>query len=100
MITTLTGSNHFLLKAELDRLVSEFVAEHSDMGLERLDGEEAEYDRMREAIESLPFLASKKLIVLHRASANKQFVEQAEQLLTNLSESTDVILIEPKLDKR
>lgn len=70
------------------------------MGLEKLDGEEAEYDRMREALESLPFLASRKLVVLRAPSANKVFIEQAEKLLTGLPETTDLIVYEPKLDKR
>lgn len=100
MVTILTGANSFLLQRELRRVVDGFIVEHSDMGLERLDGEEVEYDRIREALESLPFLASKKLVVLRSPSSNKQFVENAEKLLTNLSETTDVILVEPKLDKR
>jgi len=100
MVMTLTGANNYMLQQTLRRLITEFVAEYTDMGLEKLDGEEVEYDRMREALESLPFLASKKLVVLHRPSANKQFVEQAETLLANASEATDVIIVEPKLDKR
>jgi DNA polymerase III subunit delta len=100
VITTLTGSNSYLLKAELRRLVDAFVAEYTDMGLEKLDGEEAAYDRMREALESLPFLASKKLVVLASPSANKEFVEKAVDLLKELPETTDVIIIEPKPDKR
>ena len=100
MITTLSGSNHFLLKSELDRLVQAFVAEHTDMGLEQFDGEEAEYDRMREALESLPFLASKKMVVLKKPSANKQFVEHFESLLGELPDTTYAIIVEPKLDKR
>ena len=100
MITTLSGSNGFLLKAELRRVVGGFVAEHTDMGLDRIDGEEAEYDRIRESLESLPFLASRKLVVLRAPGANKQFVENVEQLLGNLPETTDVIIHEPKLDKR
>ncbi len=55
MITTLTGSNGFGLQAELDRLVAEFLKIHGEMGLERIDGEEASYSRIREALESLPF---------------------------------------------
>lgn len=100
MITTLTGSNGFLLKAELRRAVDVFVAEHTNMGLDRIDGEEALYDRIREALESLPFLASKKMVVLRAPSANKEFVEKVEQLLGDLPETTDVIIHEPKLDKR
>lgn len=94
------GNNSYLLGAELGRRIDMFVAEHTDMGLERLDGEEVSYNRMREAIESVPFLASKKLVVLHRPSTNKEFAEHAPILLTDLTEITDVILVEPKLDKR
>lgn len=100
MITTLTGNNSLLLQQELRRRIDSFVDAHSDMGLERLDGEEADYDRIREALESLPFLASRKLVVLRSPSANKQFVENAERLLAELPETTDVIMVEPKLDKR
>ncbi len=89
-----------MLHAELRRIVDGFVAEHGDMALEQLDGEEAEFDRMREALQSLPFLASKKLVVLRAPSANKQFLESAEKLLTEASDSTDVVIIEPKPDKR
>ncbi len=89
-----------MLQQELRRIVDGFVAEHTDMALEQLDGEEAEFDRMREALQSLPFLASKKLVVLRRPSANKQFMEAAESLLAGAPESTEVLIIEPKLDKR
>lgn len=89
-----------MLNRELRRLVDVFVAEHGDMALEQFDGEETEFDRMREALQSLPFLASKKLVVLKKPSANKQFVETAEALLSDVSDTTDVIVVEPKLDKR
>lgn len=89
-----------MIGAELKRLVSEFVKTHTDMGLERIDGEEVEYDRIREALESLPFLASRKLVVLRTPSANKEFVEKAEKLLKDLPGTTEIIIHEPKLDKR
>ena len=100
MITTLTGSNHFLIQSELNKLVRDFVTEHTDMGLQRFDGEEAEYDQIREALESLPFLASKKLVVLRNPGANKEFIDKYEKLLLGLPETTDVVIHEPKLDKR
>lgn len=100
MITVLTGVNGFMLQNELRQLVDAFIKEHGDIALERLDGEEAEYDRIREALESLPFLATRKLVVLKRPSANKQFLENFEKLLDELPESTDLIIAEPKTDKR
>jgi len=100
MITTLTGNNAYLVKADLDRLVQKFVDKHGSFGLQKLDGEEVAYDQIREALESLPFLAAKKLVVLRSPSSNKEFLTGAEQLLGDLSATTDVIIHEPKLDKR
>jgi DNA polymerase III subunit delta len=100
MKVTLTGENSFMLHAELDKLVQQFLSEHGDMALERLDGEEATFERIQEALQSLPFLADKKMVVLRAPSLNRQFAEHAERLLNELPDSTDVILVEPKLDKR
>ena len=84
----------------LRQTVGAFVTEHTDMGLERLDGEEASYERMHEAAQSLPFLVSRKLVILRSPSANKDFVERFEQFCGDVAETNDVVLVEPKLDKR
>jgi DNA polymerase-3 subunit delta len=107
MITILTGSNSYLLREALRRLVATFVSEQgyedagsADMALERLDGEDASYERLQEALQSLPFLVSRKLVVLQAPSCNKQFTENADTLLKELPETTDLIIVELKLDKR
>lgn len=100
MVQVLTGENSFMLQAELQRIVDGFVKEHGDMALEQFDGEEADYDRMRESLQSMPFLASNKLVLLRRPSANKQFTDAAESLLGDIPDTTTVVIVEPKLDKR
>lgn len=100
MIITLTGENSFLLQRELRSLIEAFVREHGDLALEKHDGEEASFEVLQESLQSLPFLASKKMVVLRSVSMNKQFTERAESLLTELPESTELIIVEPKLDKR
>ncbi len=70
------------------------------MGFERLDGDEASYERLQESVQSLPFLADKKMVVIERAGSNKQFAEKAADLLKELPETTDLIIVEGKLDKR
>ncbi len=100
MIVTLTGENSFGLGAELKKLTTAFLKEHGDLALERLDGQEADIAQIGSALTGLPFLAARKMVVLRAPGANKQFAEQAEQLLGNVPETTDVILVEPKLDKR
>jgi hypothetical protein len=81
MINTLTGSNSFMLQQTLRQKVEAFLSEHGEFGLERIDGEEATYERMREAMTSLPFLVAKKLVVLLHPSAQKQFAESIAELL-------------------
>ena len=100
MITTLTGENAFGLGEELRKLTAAFLAEHDEFGLERVDGEEAEYGRIAETLTSLPFLADRKLVVLRKPSANKEFIDKAEELLAGVPDTTDVVIVEPKLDKR
>lgn len=100
MIIVLAGENGFGLRRELRRIVDGFVAEHGDLALVRLDGDESTYQQMREAIESVPFLASRKLVVLSTPSAQKEFAERAQDLLNDIADTTDVVIVEPKLDKR
>jgi len=100
MTITLTGPNDFVRSNELEKLTSDFIAKYSDMGLERLDGEEADFQKIYDVLTGLPFLASKKMVIIKNPSANKGFAEKPEELLKNLPETTDVILVEPKFDKR
>jgi DNA polymerase III subunit delta len=100
MVRIFAGENSFGLQKELQLQVEAFLNEVGDLGLERIDCEDVDIDRIQEALTSLPFLASKKLVVLRNPSKNKLFVERVEQLLNDLPETTDVIITETKLDKR
>jgi DNA polymerase-3 subunit delta len=100
MIVTLTGANDFARSSELRRLVQAFIAEHTDFGLERLDGEEASADRMRESVSSMPFLTARKLVVLREPGKQKAFAEAIGDIIKEVPETTDVLIVEPKLDKR
>lgn len=100
MIIVLSGLNSYLLQQDLSKLVQKFLDDHGELALERIDCQEAELPRIEEAITSLPFLASRKMVVLRSPSANKQFVEKAERLLATVNDTTDLVIVEPKLDKR
>lgn len=100
MITTLSGPNDHQRKQELARRVSAFIETYDDMAVERLDGEEVTTERMQEAVQSLPFLSARKLVVLREPGKQKKFAENITEILASISEATDVIIHEPKLDKR
>jgi DNA polymerase-3 subunit delta len=100
MITTLTGPNSYLIQTELHKIRNDFVSKFGDVGLEQLDGDEATAERLIEAVQSLAFLAPKKLVVLRNPSTHKSFTESIETILSGVPETSDIIIIEPKFDKR
>ncbi|MEK7096215.1 MAG: DNA polymerase III subunit delta [Patescibacteria group bacterium] len=100
MIVTLTGNNSFALRRRLDELTSRFVKEYGELALEKFDGEENEAQAITEGLQSLPFLAQKKLVVVRSGGANKEFVEVTEQIISSIGDTTDVIFLEPQIDKR
>lgn len=100
MTRVLSGENSFGLQLKLRAITADFLTENDELALERVDGQEASFDRIREAVTSLPFLSNKKMVVLRAPCANKQFVEKFEEVLNEVPETTDLIIVEPKLDKR
>lgn len=100
MVTVLVGENDVARQQELTQIVHAFESEHGDMAVEKLDGEEASYQRILEAVQSVPFLASKKLVLLRSPSVCKEFVEQFEDFLGEIADTNDVVITEVKLDKR
>lgn len=100
MIKTLTGNNHFLLKQRLAELADEFVKENGDLALERFDGSEAEPGTLIEAVQSLPLLAERKMVIITDLSQNKPAIDQIEQIISSISESTDIVFYEHQIDRR
>lgn len=100
MLATLIGNNSFSLKKRLDELVQKFVNEHDELAVEKIDGEEAEARNITEGLQSLPFLSPKKMVIVRNGSLNKDFSEQIEQIISSISDSTDVVFYEPQIDRR
>ena len=100
MIATLFGSNSYGLKRRLDELTQAFVKEYGELALERLDAEETTAETLLEALQSLPFLAQRKLVIVRNGCLNKDFSEQIEQIISSISNTTDMVFYEPQIDKR
>lgn len=100
MVVVLTGSNDFARTAELKKLVADFLREHDEMAIERFDGEESTAERMQAAIQSLPFLTARKLVILREPGKQKTWAEKFDDILAQIADTTDLVIVEPKLDKR
>lgn len=100
MIATLCGDNDSERLRAAREFVANFEHDHGDMAIEQLSGEDVTYERILEAVSSIPFLCDRKLVVLRGVSLNKDFTEKFETFLSSIAESTDVLIVETKLDKR
>jgi DNA polymerase-3 subunit delta len=100
MIVTLTGSNNYLLRRRLDELTAKFVAEQGELALQKIYAEDAEPAAILEAVQSLPFLASRKMVVVRGGSNSKTLSGQIEQIIDAAGDGCDLIFYEPFPDKR
>lgn len=100
MIYTYTGENNYARRLALNEKVRTFIDTYGDFALERLQGDEVTVEQIQAALTSMPFLAERKLVVVYKASANKEFIEAAATIFPQVPDTTDVIFDEPKLDKR
>ena len=99
MIRVLLGDNFYQIKAEIDKLVSEFKSSH-DFAVERIDGAESRYEQIVHTLQSVSMFDPKKLVIINDLSKNKKAMDEVDNLLQNKNESTDVVIIEKTLDKR
>jgi len=101
MIVTLTGTNDLQRSSELQKITDEFSAKNSsDLAIEKVSGEEDEFERISDALQGMSLFTTKKLVILFEPSWHKKFSEEIETVIARLGQNTDVIIVEPKLDRR
>jgi len=100
MILVLTGSNSFALKNELNEITTKFIKAYGDFGLEYVEGGTIELGRLLENVASLPFLAPRRMIILYQPNVDKAINDHIDDLLLAVADTTDLIIVEPKFDKR
>jgi DNA polymerase III subunit delta len=100
VVETIVGKNTFMIDDVLKRRARDFVNQYDSLGLERYDAEDTPASVIIDALLSLPFLLTKKLIIISNPSANKELVEQIPKCIERIPEENDVVFVEPRIDKR
>ncbi len=95
MITLLTGDNAFEIERTLARLVSEFDGE-----AERVDGARLELRQLPDLLMGVSLFAAKRLVIIKDLSESKEVWSVFGDWLERVSSDIDLVLVEPKLDKR
>ncbi len=99
-IISLVGPNTYLLDQSLAELKANFIAKHTELAVEVLDGEEVSLEQIKQTLESQSLLSPKKMVIIKRLGNNKKSAENLEELLSLPDEATTLVFVEPKPDKR
>lgn len=100
MITTLTGNNSYLIFSKLRQLEQDFLKSNEQIGIEKFDGVEVDPAEFIAAIKTMSLFAPKRLLIVYDLSANKILAEQIEQIISSVSDTTSLVIIEANPDKR
>ena len=101
MIVTLTGKNLLAIAVELNRIQSIHQKAHGANTIERYDGSDLDStDYLLDAVRSISFLEPKKLVIVRDFFQSSKIIEGIETIVGQVAESTDLILVDAKLDKR
>lgn len=99
-ITTLSGTNKYLIQKQLAKLVGGFSEKFGALSVSKIDCEEVDYQQITEEIHGVSLLTPQRMVVLKSPSKNKQLPEDFDTVLANIPDSTELIIVEHAIDKR
>jgi DNA polymerase III delta subunit len=95
MITVLAGDNSFEIERALKAVVVAF-----DGVAEKVDGSELERKNLPDLLMGGTLFATKRLVIIRALSENKTLWTDFSDWLGRISDDVQLVLVEPKLDKR
>jgi len=95
VITLLTGSNDYEIEHELRVLISGFSGE-----AEVVDGSELSSGRLIDLVSGATLFSDKRMVVIRSLSGNTSVWPTFSAMSERVSDDVQLILVEPKLDKR
>ena len=95
MIIVLTGENSFEVERTLQEIVGKF-----DGVPEKVDGSTLELRQLPDLLMSGTLFATKRLVIIKYLSENKTLWASFADWLSRVSDDVQLVLVEPKLDKR
>ncbi len=100
MITVLTGENDYAIRIKLSSIIAEFRSSNGD-SIERFSGfETLDFGDVVNAIRSISLFDNKKLVIISDFSKSKNILDNIEGINSQIADSTKLILVDSKLDKR
>lgn len=98
------GEEKFLIELYLNRFLdSIFEGQDKTMNLDRFNKESKDTERIITSLETLPFFADKRVVVLYEMGLfdkKKSFAAELPEVFENVTDTSICFIIEEKIDKR
>ena len=100
MIVLLTGDNTYRIKQSLDLLVGEARATYGSDAIARVDGASVNVDELPQLLTSASLFSPSQVVILNEPSRSKAVWDRLGELLEHIDDSTQLIIVDSKPDKR
>lgn len=99
MIYIFAGDNGLIRDKEVEGFLKSFNSSYGDMAIESYLAEDLDEINLVETITGLPFLTERRLVKIRGLFKAKNLVKAFLSSMNRISDSTDIVLVEDKLDK-
>ena len=100
MIVLLTGDNTYRIKQSLDLLVGEARATYGSDAIARVDGASVNVDELPQLLTSASLFSPSQVVILNEPSRSKAVWDRLGESLEHIDDSTQLIIVDSKPDKR
>jgi DNA polymerase-3 subunit delta len=100
MIVLLTGENTYRIKQSLDQLLARAKEEQGPDAIIRVDGSTVSPDDLPQLLTGVSLFSSAQFVIINEPSRSKAVWERLGELLEQVDDSTTLVLVDSKPDKR
>jgi DNA polymerase-3 subunit delta len=100
MIIAFVGDNSHAREQAAREFIDSFSSVYGATAIDRFDGETLDDAQLKDAISTLPFLSPRRLVLVRDLSANKSLADKLETIVDELADTTDLVIIENRVDHR
>lgn len=100
MIIAFIGDNAFAREAAAHEFIDGFIGAHGTHAVDRFIATDIEFNALSGAVTTSPFLSQRRLIIVRDVSANKVIAERFEDILQQTADTSDLVIIESRVDGR
>ncbi len=99
-VVTITGNNSFLIDQTVKEITDGGLKDNGPDSIERINAETMETDEVLSRLSAVSLFADKSLLLIRGMSENKELSEKFVELITRRQPDNDLVIVEPRLDKR